>query len=217
MAYRIQEILRMIIPGLYLLSMILILFLIGGGWNTMATKDQDTIIDVLKGASNVVVLLLPFLGFVVGYMIECTMSFGERLLYIVGLRRPSKVVLDGCKMYSLNNIRDIKKALAVKAPITNHMADQTLQKTKQMIQRQTVEMFHDTSIMSRNLMGSQLILVAFTAFYLNVLSAEFFAMLGMFVLLSIYWYHKNCIYVKYVFSEYGKILTAKNDNTKFGK
>ena len=70
MSYRIQEILRMIIPGLYLIAMVLILFLIGGGWGRIATPGQNTIIDLLKGASNVVVLLLPFLGFIVGYIIE---------------------------------------------------------------------------------------------------------------------------------------------------
>ena len=144
MSYRTQEILRMIIPGLYLIAMLLILLLIGGEWNVINDTNKKTIIDVLKGASNVVVLLLPFLGFVAGYMIECIMSFGERLLYAMGIRRPSKVVLSSSKLYVLGNLETIKKELGIEGEITNKKAGEALQKAKQKIERQTVEMFHDT-------------------------------------------------------------------------
>ena len=136
MSYRTQEILRMIIPGLYLIAMLLILILIGGEWNVINDTDKKTIIDVLKGASNVVVLLLPFLGFVAGYLIECIMSFGERLLYIIGMRRPSKVVLIGSNLYILGNLSDIRKELAIEGKITNSKAGEALQKAKQKIERQ---------------------------------------------------------------------------------
>lgn len=209
MSYRTQEILRMIIPGLYLIAMLLILFLISGGWNEIQEKDQSTILDVLKGASNVVVLLLPFLGFVTGYLIECIMFFGERLLYFVGLRRPSKVVLSGVKLYILDNLEAIKKELGIEGKITNKKADEAQQKAKQKIERQSVELFHDTSIMARNIMGSQLILTVIAACNCGLLTREFIGMLVMLLILSVYWYHRNCIYVKYVFSEYGKMIKMK--------
>lgn len=210
MSYRTQEILRMIIPGLYLIAMMLILFLVGNGWNKIPTKEQNTIIDVLKGASNVVVLLLPFLGFVAGYVIECLMSFFERLLYKCGLKRPSKVVLEGCKMYFLNNLKDIKKELNVRDVFNNKQAGEAFQKAKQTIQRQEVETFHDSSIMARNILGSQIILVIYTAIYVGPLSKKLGIMLVLLVILSLYWYHKNCIYVKYVLSEYYKTINKKN-------
>lgn len=207
MSYRTQEILRMIIPGLYLIAMLLILILIGGEWNVINDADKETIIDVLKGASNVVVLLLPFLGFVAGYLIECVMSFGERLLYdVIGIRRPSKVLLSGSKLYILVNLETIKKELRIEGKITNKKAGEALQKAKQKIERQTVEMFHDTSIMARNIMGSQLILTAFAACNCGLLTREFYGMLVMLLILSVYWYHRNCIYVKYVLSEFGKTV-----------
>lgn len=209
MSYRTQEILRMIIPGLYLIAMLLILFLISGGWNDIQEKDQSAIIDVLKGASNVVVLLLPFLGFVAGYLIECIMSFGERLLYFIGLRRPSMLVLSGSKMYVLGNLKAIKNELGIEDKITNKIAGEALQKAKQEISRQAIEMFHDTSIMARNIMGSQLLLTVFAALYSGLLSGEFYVMLVMLLILSVYWYHKNCVYVKYVLSEYGKAIPKK--------
>lgn len=209
MSYRTQEILRMIIPGLYLIAMLLILLLIDGGWRWISVDNQKTIIDVLNGASNVVVLLLPFLGFVVGYIIECIMSFSERFFYTIGVRRPSKVVLKGCNMYILDNLDDIKKNLGLKEKITNAETGKAIQQAKQVIARQPVEMFHDTSIMARNIMGSQLILAIFSAFYSGLLTWEFLAMLVMLLILSIYWYHRNCIYVKYVLSEYSKTIKAQ--------
>lgn len=212
MSYRMQEILRMIIPGLYLIAMLLIVFLIGGGWNEIVKENQNTIIEVLKGASNVVVLLLPFIGFVAGYVIECIMAFGERLLYVIGVRRPSKVILMESKTYVLNNLANIKKKLEIDGTITNDKAGKALQKAKQAIGRQNVEMFHDTSIMARNIMGSQLLLTGFTAYYSGLFSLVFCGMAMMLLTLSIYWYHRNCIYAKYVFSEYGK--TIKTESSK---
>ena len=209
MSYRTQEILRMIIPGLYLIAMVLILFLTGGGWGRIATLEQNTIIDLLKGASNVVVLLLPFLGFVVGYIIECIMSICERLLYWLGIPRPSKLVLKGCKMYLLNDTCRIRKELGVGNPITNDNAGKALQKAKLAIQRQSVETFHDSSILARNIMGSQLMLTIYTIYNNYWFSCEFWAMLILFLLLCAYWYHKSCIYVKYVLSEYEKTLKSK--------
>lgn len=206
MSYRIQEILRMIIPGVYLIAMLLILILIGGEWNVINDTDKNTIIDVLKGASNVVALLLPFLGFVTGYLVECVMSFVERLLYVMGMRRPSKVVLRGTKFYVLSNLTDIKRELAMEGEITNCKASEALQKAKQKIERQTVDMFHETSIMARNIMGSQLILTVFVAFNCGLLTNEFYGMIVMLLILSVYWYHRNCIYVKYVFFEFGKTI-----------
>lgn len=206
MSYRTQEILRMIIPGLYLIAMLLILFLYRGGWDKIMIQEQNTIIEVLKGASNVVVLLLPFLGFVVGYVIECLMSIFERLLYCIRVPRPSKVVLKGCDMYVLDNINDIRKKLGLKGAITNDKAGKALQRAKLAIQRQSVETFHDSSILARNIMGSQLMLTLYTTYDEGWFPCEFWAMSVLFLLLSAYWYHKNCIYAKYVLNEYGKTL-----------
>ena len=206
MSYRTQEILRMIIPGLYLIAMVLIMFLYRGGWDKIVIQEQNTIIEVLKGASNVVVLLLPFLGFVVGYVIECLMSILERLLYCIKVPRPSKMVLLGCKIYYLDDTCKIRKKLGLRSSITNDKAGKALQIAKLAIQRQNVETFHDSSILARNIMGSQLMLTIYTIYNNGWFPCEFWAMLFLFILLSAYWYHKNCIYAKYVLNEYGKTI-----------
>ena len=154
MSYKTQEMLKMIIPGLYLIAMLLTVFLTGGGWNEIVKENQNSIIEVLKAASNVAVLLLPFVGYVAGYVIECIMALIERLLYVIGVRRPSKVILMDSKMYVLYNLVNIKKKLEINGTITNAEAGRALQKAKQAIERQKVEMFYVTSIMARNIMGS---------------------------------------------------------------
>lgn len=212
MSYRTQEILRMIIPGLYLIAMLLILIMIGGGWKDIQDNEMRVIIEELKGVSNVVVLLLPFLGFVAGYLIESIMYFGERLLYKIGLSRPSKLILSGSKIYILDNLATIKTDLGIGEEVSNHIAGEALQIAKQKIDRKDVEMFHDTSIMARNIMGSQLILAVFSACYIGLLTKAFLAMIVLLLIMSVYWYHRNCIYVKYVLSEYGK--TIKNQKNK---
>lgn len=113
-------------------------------------------------------------------------------------------------MYFLNNIKDIKKELNVREIYNNKEAGKAFQKAKQTIQRQEVEMFHDSSIMARNILGSQIILVIYTAIYVGPLSKKLGIMLVLLVILSLYWYHKNCIYVKYVLSEYYKTINKKN-------
>ncbi len=214
MSYRTQEILRMIIPGLYLFSMVLIIILIGGWWEKLLADDKKSIMDVLKGASNVVVLLLPFLGFVAGYMIECIMAFLERLFYVLGLGRPSKVVLGGCSIYGLNNLDEIKNKLDLKNKLKNKDTGKALQKAKQLIDSQKVEALHDTSIMARNVMGSQIVVWTFTLFYRGFLSYEFLWMSVMLLILGVYWYHRNCIYVKYVFSEFGKTIKPESSGSE---
>ena len=109
-------------------------------------------------------------------------------------------------MYFLDNIYDIRKKLDLKGAITNDKAGKALQIAKLAIQRQNVETFHDSSILARNIMGSQLMLTIYTTYDNVWVPCEFWAMLFLFLILSAYWYHKNCIYAKYVLNEYGKTL-----------
>ena len=108
-------------------------------------------------------------------------------------------------------IKDIKKELNVRDVFNNKKAGEAFQKAKQTIQRQEVETFHDSSIMARNILGSQIILVIYPAIYVGPLSKKLGIMLVLLVILSLYWYHKNCIYVKYVLSEYYKTINKKTN------
>ena len=92
MNYRLQDFIKYIIPGLYVIFFVFI-------WSVLSSKYQiDT--AKLKDFTNVIILLIPFVGFVIGYFIESVMTCAEHLFYILGGRRPSKTILDRkCKFY----------------------------------------------------------------------------------------------------------------------
>ena len=81
MNYRLQDIMKMIIPGLYLMALVL-------GYNILYS-DFDIYTSKLKDLSAIVVLLIPFVGFVVGYFVECITAGLEHGWYALGWRRPS--------------------------------------------------------------------------------------------------------------------------------
>ena len=61
MNYRLQDIMKMIIPGLYLMALVL-------GYEILYS-DFDIDTSKLKDLSAIVVLLIPFVGFVSGYFV----------------------------------------------------------------------------------------------------------------------------------------------------
>lgn len=76
MNYRLQDFIKYIIPGLYVIFFVFI-------WSVLSSKYQiDT--AKLKDSTNVIILLIPFVGFVIGYFIESVMTCAEHLFYILG-------------------------------------------------------------------------------------------------------------------------------------
>lgn len=65
MNYRLQDIMKMIIPGLYLMALVL-------GYEFLCS-DFDIDTAKLKDLSAIVVLLIPFVGFVVGYFVSVSL------------------------------------------------------------------------------------------------------------------------------------------------
>lgn len=82
---------KMIIPGLYLTALIL-------GYEILNSNfDIDT--SKWKDLSAMVVLLIPFVGFVLGYFVECVTAGIEHGWYALRWRRPSKNILKGSSKY----------------------------------------------------------------------------------------------------------------------
>lgn len=166
----------------------------------------------LKDFTNVIILLIPFVGFVIGYFIESMMTCAEHLFYILGGRRPSKTILDRkCKFYIIpeddrNKIFHQHKISG--GSINNNFAGQILQTAKQKIDRESVENFRMNSILARNIFGSQIALTIVYSFitdqfYTNKIWWIFFVISIIFL---IYWVHHNHVYVKYIFAEYARNL-----------
>ena len=201
MNYRLQDFIRYIIPGLYVVALICGWFYLFG--------DYQFDIDKVSSVSGIILVLIPFVGFVIGYFVESLMAIIEHLFYFLGGRRPSKTVLmNSLKMYSVAGRDRILEHHKVKAnKITNIKAGEILQCAKQLINRETVEAFRDNAVLSRNIFGGQLmvtiILLPFGNFSTHTLLYVSIASLLLFFL---YWCHHNHVYVKYVFAEYAKYI-----------
>ena len=203
MNYRLQDIMKMIIPGLYLMALVL-------GYEFLCS-DFDIDTAKLKDLSAIVVLLVPFVGFVVGYFVECITAGLEHGWYALGGRRPSKNILEGSSIYPVADIEKIKtKHQISNGSITNDKANEALQAAKQSIpNKEVVESYRNNAALARNIFGAQLIFTVLLAVLLDTFYTEVYWYLSLVVLLAFlgYWIHHNHVYVKYVLAEYAKSLS----------
>lgn len=203
MNYRLQDIMKMIIPGLYLIALVL-------GYEFLCS-DFDIDTAKLKDLSAIVVLLIPFVGFVVGYSVECITAGLEHGWYVLGGRRPSKNILEGSSIYPVADIEKIKtKHQISNGSITNDKANEALQAAKQSIpNKEVVEPYRNNAALARNIFGAQFIFTVLLAVLLDTFYTEVYWYLSLVVLLAFlgYWVHHNHVYVKYVLAEYAKSLS----------
>ena len=203
MNYRLQDIMKMIIPGLYLMALVL-------GYELLCS-DFDIDTAKLKDLSAIVVLLIPFVGFVVGYFVECITAGLEHGWYVLGGRRPSKNILEGSSIYPVADIEKIKtKHQISNGSITNDKANEALQAAKQSIpNKEVVEPYRNNAALARNIFGAQFIFTVLLAVLLDTFYTEVYWYLSLVVLLAFlgYWVHHNHVYVKYVLAEYAKSLS----------
>lgn len=203
MNYRLQDIMKMIIPGLYLMALVL-------GYEFLCS-DFDIDTAKLKDLSAIVVLLIPFVGFVVGYFVECITAGLEHGWYALGGRRPSKNILEGSSIYPVADIEKIMTKYQISnGSITNDKANEALQAAKQSIpNKEVVEPYRNNAALARNIFGAQLIFTVLLAVLLDAFYTEVYWYLSLVVLLAFlgYWVHHNHVYVKYVLAEYAKSLS----------
>lgn len=98
----------MIIPGLYFITLCLGTSVDLG---IIRIDEATPFFKLLTSTfANVIVILLPFLGYIVGYIINICTSYIERVVYrIKKLKRPSQIVLGFNEDYRL---KDVSKILA---------------------------------------------------------------------------------------------------------
>lgn len=174
-------------------------------------SDFDIDTSKLKDLSAIVVLLIPFVGFVSGYFVECITAGLEHGWYALGGRRPSKNILAGSSMYPVAYIENIKtKHQIANGNISNDTANEILQTAKQSIpNKEVVEPYRNNAALARNIFGSQLLFTVLLAVLLDDFYIEVYWYLSLVALLAFfgYWMHHNHVYVKYVLAEYAKSLS----------
>ena len=202
MNYRLQDLIKLIIPGLYVVAFVI-------GWQLLFSNNT---IDMskIKDVTSIILFLIPFVGFIVGYFVECIMSAVEHFFYLLGGRRPSKTILSNglYGLYVLNSMNKILKKHNISKSISNAQANEILQIAKQKIDREKVEVFRLNSMLARNIFGGQLFLTLLYGYVSDSFYKDgyFYASLAVSLVFFFYWFHHTHIYIKYVLAEYGKTL-----------
>lgn len=197
---RIQEMFRYITPGFFLLALVFVI-------NFNEISDNEKLKDAIARFSAIIIVLLPFVGFVFGYFIECLMACLERILYWIGIPRPSCIVLNGkCSLYVIAG--DVRQKITEGVNVKNKKANEFQQIAKQAVgDRDVVSRGYYQSIMARHIWGAVLIAsIYYLAFAGGWTWCHFVWVAVVLIVLTIFWYHQTCVYMKYLFAEYGKTL-----------
>lgn len=203
---RIQETFRYITPGLYLLMQLLVV-------NIGTIKSDESLKDTIADFSAIIIVLLPFVGFVVGFFIECIMTWVERFLYLIRLSRPSRVVLNGkCSLYVISE--DARIRITRGETVDNEKANRYQQLAKQAVgENDVVSSGYHHSIMARHILGAQIFgSIYYLAFAGGWSWCHLIYSLLIVLLLGFFWYHQTCVYMKNLFAEYGKVLISEKHN-----
>lgn len=209
MNYRIQDFLNQIFPGLYLIGAIIAY---------LAIKENGLLDEVyiknIKELQDFIILLIPFIGYVVGYIIGCIMSFVEHKFYDWFGRRPSCFILKGDEDYEVADIDLIRTTHQINNAdkIDSKKSKKILQVAKQMINRDEVEQLRINSILARNITGSHFFFMVLVVIlnWNNEFSCPdkvlLLVSLVIILFLGRHWIHWNKVYVKYIFAKYAKVL-----------
>lgn len=209
MTYKFTDILRMIIPGLYFITLSLG---ISVDLEIIRIDEATPFFKLLTSTfANVIVILLPFLGYIVGYIINICSSYIERVVYRRNImKRPSQIVLGFNEDYRL---KDVSKILAHYG--INEVNEQTAHKAfllakEEISQSDKINTHFEQSTFARNIAGVQLLftLIAFASmFFGGLYSLISFVISLLLSLVCLYnWRRQSCVYAKYVFSELVKNL-----------
>lgn len=211
MTYKFSDILRMIIPGLYFITLSLG---ISVDLEIIRIDEETPFFKLLTSTfANVIVILLPFLGYIAGYIINICSSYMERLVYrIKKMKRPSQIVLGFNEDYRL---KDVSKILAHYG--INEVNEQTAHKAfllakEEITQSDRINTHFEQSTFARNIAGVQLLftLIAFASmFFGGLYSLISFVISAVLCVICLYnWRRQSCVYAKYVFSELEKKIVV---------
>lgn len=211
MTYKFSDILRMIIPGLYFITLSLG---ISVDLEIIRIDEATPFLKLLTSTfANVIVILLPFFGYIVGYIINICSSYIERFVYRrKKMKRPSQIVLGFNEDYRL---KDVSKILAHYG--INEVNEQTAHKAfllakEEISQSDRINTYFEQSVFARNIAGTQLLftLIAFASmFFGGLYSLISFVISLLLSLVCLYnWRRQSCVYAKYVFSELEKKIVV---------
>ena len=201
MTYRWQEIIKILIPGFYLLFGVGISYLISHN-----AYDKE-IVETVGKLSAILIVLFFFAAFVVGYINEIISGGLEYLMYHWGIPRPSRLILNNSftrfQIIRNNDLRN-KLDLQRNGTVDNLKSAKALSQAKQSINMEGCQEFYYQSVLSRNLFFVHLFtsIIMFCIIGWSLVLLLFGVSIG--VLLCWQWWKMNLVYVKKIFTEYLK-------------
>ncbi len=222
MEFRYNEIIIWLIPGLYLLCLVC-LFVLSP---FMDNIDFQSCFELLKQlpdgvATSATVFFIPFVSFVMGYLINYIASQGEYWLYCCKyFKRPSRIILEGkTRRYKIVD----KKKLLMKlgrgpyALYSNSEANDMLSKAKQSVDISSLDTYYFKSILGRNLLCAQVLFIVgliFDYFLLRQSDLTIMTISAVAGLLFFASWRRNCkIYVRHIFALY--LRSAVNSTEEY--
>lgn len=201
MTYRWQEIIKILIPGFYLLFGIGISVLINHN------AFDKGIVETVGKFSAILLVLLFFAAFVVGYINEIISGGLEYLMYHWGIPRPSRLILNNrFTRFQIVRNHELRNKLGLLRNdfVDNGKAAKALVQAKQSINMDGCQEFYYQSVLSRNLFFVHLFTSIIMFFILGWSWILFVFTVSVGLLLYWQWWKMNLVYVKKIFSEYLK-------------
>lgn len=201
MTYRWQEIIKILIPGFYLLFGIGISVLINHN------AFDKGIVEIIGKLSAILLVLLFFAAFVVGYINEIISGGLEYLMYHWGIPRPSRLILNNSfTRFQIVRNHELRNKLGLlrNGFVDNGKAAKALVQAKQSINMDGCQEFYYQSVLSRNLFFVHLFTSIIMFFILGWSWILFVFTVSVGLLLYWQWWKMNLVYVKKIFSEYLK-------------
>lgn len=201
MTYRWQETIKILVPGFYLLC--------GIGFSYLIGRDafDKEIVDTVGKFSAILLVLLFFIAFVVGYINEIISGGLEYLMYHWGIPRPSRLILNNSfTRFQIIRNNDLRHKLDLQREdsVDNVKSAKALAQAKQSINMDECQEFYYQSVLSRNLFFAHLFtsIIMFSTIGWSWLLLLFAVSVGL--LLCWQWWKMNLVYVKKIFSKYLK-------------
>ncbi len=201
MSYRWQETMKILIPGFY------ILICVGLGCLLNYVQLVKEFFDLIGKLSAILIILMFFVSFVIGYINEIVSGAIEYILYKFKVPRPSRLVLNNTierfRIIENTELR-LKLQISTNALIDNTLAAKSLAKAKQTTETDKYQEFYYQSVLARNLFFGH----SFSLVFLLIVLDWCWMFLALGILVGILflwqWWKMNLVYVKKIFVEYLK-------------
>lgn len=209
MNFRVLEIIKLCIPGLYLLLMVVLCSHIFGIYSTEDFLESDYWI-ILKELSAIFLFVLPFVGLIIGYFLEFLTGIFMFVVYRLGLTRPILFVLRRTwDFYFIPEYDELKRKFVIGTKINRAKAKEIYYYADLFVGKDKYAESKEHATMARNIFGAHLVGLLYVIANTGVLHGGVLVLFCVLLFLGCAWYHLECLSVRYILSDYAKYLAEE--------